>query len=193
LQTRPFSFVPCLPFLTKARHLGRHALEPGAPATLGSTAEAGRAIHERSFHAKEAYAHAGSSSRYRGVCQTPQGSWTSRRCVNGLTFHCGSHCSEEDAAHVWDLSAICLGLGTAKLNFPASVYEIGGRWSDEAYEARHVDINEFASIWSNRPKQRALDGVLIVLGFVVAHYHCLWTSCLSDTATTGTASALACK
>jgi hypothetical protein len=80
----------------------------------------------------------------------------------GVRLNHGSHRSVQDAAHVWDLSALCLGLGNGQLNFPASEYESGGPWAEEAHEARRVDINEFVSIWSNRPKQRALDGVLIV-------------------------------
>jgi hypothetical protein len=119
-------------------------------------------------------AHAGSSTRYCGVVRPQRSSctWLARRTVNGVTFKLGFHRSEEDAAHVWDLSAICLGLGTAKLNFPASEYESGRRWAEEAHEARRVDIKEFVSIWSKRERQRerqrALDGVLIVPGRVVA-------------------------
>jgi hypothetical protein len=93
-----------------------------------------------------------------------------------MHFNLTFHRSKEDAAHVWDLSAICLGLDTAKLNFPASEYESGGRWVAEAREARRVDITEFMSIWTGRAKQGNLDGVLIVPGVVVAS---------QDSATTG--------
>jgi hypothetical protein len=74
---------------------------------------------------------------------------------HGRVIYLGVHHSEEEAAHVWDLSAICLGLGTARLNFPASEYEAGGKWEEEAREAARVDIDELKTIWS----QRARDGV----------------------------------
>jgi hypothetical protein len=82
-----------------------------------------------------------------------------RKKRRGRVVYLGRHHSEEDAAHVWDLSAICLGLGTARLNFPAGEYEAGGRWEEEAREAARLDIDEFATIWSQRAQQRTLDGV----------------------------------
>jgi hypothetical protein len=74
---------------------------------------------------------------------------------HGRQICLGFHHSEEEAAHVWDLSAICLGLGTARLHFPASEYEAGGKWEEEAREAARVDIYELGTIWT----QRARDGV----------------------------------
>jgi hypothetical protein len=71
----------------------------------------------------------------------------------------GSYHSKEEAAHIWDLSAICLGLSEAQLNFPASEYEAGGRWEEEAREASRIDIDELVTLWSQRAQQRTLDGV----------------------------------
>jgi hypothetical protein len=65
---------------------------------------------------------------------------------------------------VYDLSAICLGLVTAKLNFPVSEYESGGCWAEEAREAACVDRDELTRIWSRCAKQRTLDGMLITPG-----------------------------
>jgi hypothetical protein len=74
---------------------------------------------------------------------------------------------EEQAARIWDLSNLCLGVGMDKpFNFPMSDYEGGGQWAEEATEALRVDIQEFARIWSVRTKQSVLDGVLISLACV---------------------------
>jgi hypothetical protein len=97
------------------------------------------------------------SSQYRGVAER-NGAWRATRTL-GRRFRLGTHHSGDEAAHVWDLSAICLGLGTANLNFPASEYEAGGRWEEEARESSHVDIDELVAIWSRQSKQRTLDGV----------------------------------
>jgi hypothetical protein len=75
--------------------------------------------------------------------------------------------SEEHAARVWDLSAICLNVDLAKINFPMSDYESGGQWAEQANEARSVDIEQFAEIWSRRARQRVVNGVLTFLAHVI--------------------------
>jgi hypothetical protein len=104
----------------------------------------------------------GPSSQYLGVhlVQTTEVWMVKRSCKQyGREIYLGLHHSEEEAAHVSDLSAICMGVGTAKLNFSASEYEAGGRWEVEAREAARVDIDEFATMWLQRASQRTLDGV----------------------------------
>jgi AP2 domain len=103
--------------------------------------------------------HAGLSSQYRGVTYRRSGLWAAYRKKSGRSVYLGRYHSEEDAAHVWDLSSICLGLSEAKRNFPTSEYEAGGRWAEEAREAARTDIDELATIWSQRALQRTLDGV----------------------------------
>jgi hypothetical protein len=127
--------------------------------------------------------HTDGSSQYRGVVvdrRRPQ-KWRAQRWCKevGRNISLGSYLSEEEAAHVSDLPDICLGHSTTRLNFPASEYEAGGRWEEEAREAAGVGIDELATIWKRRSRQRILDGVqsqpvdlaTLLLGSAVARVH----------------------
>jgi hypothetical protein len=126
-------------------------------------------LHDRCPHVDlEGEILLGEPSRYDGVW--PQTSYSTgkllrtwqvlRVCKTSRQTIClGWHQTEEEAAHVSDLAAICLGVGTATLNFPASVYKAGGWWEEEAREAAGATVRELQQIWSRRAKQRLLDGV----------------------------------
>jgi AP2 domain len=136
--------------------------------------------------------YAGFSSQYRGVyLERSSGAWIAQRWhrERGRQIHLGIYHSQEDAAHVWDLSAICLGLSESQLNFPASEYEAGGQWEEEAREAACVDNDEFATIWSHRARQRTLDGehsrpanlcrLLLVCNCSASIFACKWSPWLA--------------